>query len=394
LKGEDFMQRKVLAIILCVIIIGIVIIGFVMYYSSNQNTEVLNNNKNADNKEVKDVGNIEEDFEGDYFGGDTFAKVGDFVAYINRYDNNSLNIVDIKNRTHKKIETFQNGFEKIYFDGENIYGLMGHYMGKGIYKVNLQGNMTKIYDGECVQLLVKDDVIYFVRQEGFDEINQTPQGDLCKMNKDGQNIGTVIENVKNYFYIHNEKIYYIDWASRAIYRANIDGKDKTLLANGRCYITAVTDNFITYIDFADGEKHRILYFDGNVNHAIGRFGNDYISDNNYYIYTRKLIGNNNDIEDDFTMYKINDNEKTETEIWKNSDMTHLTHIYNGYAYFYGNGICKIKLNSKEATKEQTNLTSANFVGKYCYGTRWKDGELHEFVITNLDTLNEIKIPIK
>lgn len=385
------MKRKVLVILLCVVIIGIVIAGFVMYYNSSQNTKT---DMKAENKELKDVGNIEEDFEGDYFGGDTFAKVGNIVAYINRYDNNSLNVVDIKNKTHKKIETFQNGFEKIYFDGENIYGLMGHYMGKGIYKLNLHGDMTKIYDGECVQLLVKDDVIYFVRQEGFDEINQTPQGDLCKMNKDGQNIETVIENVKNYFYIHNERIYYIDWTSRAIYSATIDGKDKTLLAKGRCYITAVTDDFITYIDFADGEKHRILYLDGDVNHAIGRFGSDYIADDNYYVYTRKLTGNGNDIEDDYTMYKINEKEKAETKIWKSSDMAHLSHVYNGYAYFYGNGIYKINLNCEEAIKEQTNLTSANFVGKYCYGTRWKDGKIDEFVVTNLDTLNELKIEIK
>ena len=76
----------------------------------------------------------------------------------------------------------------MYFDGEYIYYMPHHYHGKGIYRVDLQGQAKQIYSGECVQLWIEDNSIYFTKQEGFDEINQTPQGDLCRMEKDGSNI--------------------------------------------------------------------------------------------------------------------------------------------------------------------------------------------------------------
>ena len=53
-----------------------------------------------------------------------------------------------------------------------------------------------------------DDEIYFIDQIGFDDMNQTPQGNLCIIDKDGQNKQTLIDIVKNYFKIQGDYIYY------------------------------------------------------------------------------------------------------------------------------------------------------------------------------------------
>ena len=146
---------------------------------------------------------------------------------------------------------------------------------------------TQIYNGASLRLWLTENEIYFIDQIGFDDINQTPQGNLCKMNKDGSNKEIIIENVKNTFYLVDNFIYYTDLNTRSIYRAKMDGTEKTEMAKGRTYLTSATNQYITYIDYNDGEKQRILYLDNHQNDAVGRFGNVFDSLYGTYFYTRK-----------------------------------------------------------------------------------------------------------
>ena len=105
-----------------------------------------------------------------------------------------------KNKQKSKIATLEIEINNMYFDGENIYCLPEYGKGQGIYKVDLQGNIQKIYNDITLQINLTEDSIYFVKQVGYDEINQNPQGSLCKMNKDGSNITEIASSIKNYFY--------------------------------------------------------------------------------------------------------------------------------------------------------------------------------------------------
>ena len=47
-----------------------------------------------------------------------------------------------------------------------------HYTGQGIYKIDLQGNVKQIYEGESLQLWLTEDKIYFVKQNGFSVVRE------------------------------------------------------------------------------------------------------------------------------------------------------------------------------------------------------------------------------
>ncbi len=325
--------------------------------------------------------------------GDRFAKVGNVIVYVNDFDN-AIWIFDIEQKTYKKLAVLEDGVQKIYFDGKNIFCMPSYYRGKGIYQIDLQGNVQKIYEGASLQLWLTEDNIYFIDQIGYDTINQTPQGNLCVMHKDGSHKQTIISNVKNYFSIHNNNIYYTDQSSRNLYKANIDGTEKVMLATGRTYITSVTDDFITYLDYSDGEKHRVFYFASNENHVLGRFGNIHSAEEGIYSYTRKLIGEDNQIENAYTLSKI-ENTGTETEIWRNEvPLEYLCYVYHEYAYFDGNNsIYRIHLTVDNPEKEQLEIRYPYFIGGSAYSFKSKEDCITELDICHLDSNQTEKIEI-
>lgn len=356
--------------------------------------EEENNSIQNANKDDLDSGEEISKEEKDYsmHNGDVFAKYGNIIVYYNDFDS-SIYALDIQNKNLKKLCNLEHGANKLYFDGENIYVLPYYYRGKGIYKIDLLGNINEIYSGASIQMWLTDDEIYFIDQIGFDDMNQTPQGNLCIIDKNGQNKQTLIENVKNYFKIQGDYIYYTDKDSRSIYKAKTDGSEKQELAKGRTYITSVTDKYLTYIDYEDGEKHRILYFDTNQNNAVGRFGNVNTSENGTYFFTRKITNKNN-IEDDYTLYKVDTNQNVENEIWKSKEpLEYLYYIYKDYAYFRGNnGNYRVNLNSENKEKESVN-TNQYFVNGKSYGFKTEEGNIKEILIYNLDNNTEENINI-
>lgn len=319
--------------------------------------------------------------------GGTFAKWGNIIIYYDDY-NYSLDIFNLETKEARRLCKTEVSINKLYFDGNYIYAVPSYYSSKkGTYKIDLLGNISKIYDTTLIQLWLTDEKIYFVDQIGFDEINQTPQGNLCVMNKDGSNKQVLIDNVKNYFTIYDNFIYYTDKATRNAYRSGMDGSGRIEIAKGRTYITSVTDKYLTYIDYSDGEKHRIVYFDGMENHSLGRFGNVNTSKNGTYFFTRKLIGEDNNIENEYTLYKVEADIKIEKEVWKNKEpLEHLLYIYNGYAYFRGNkSFYKVNLNNSSAQKENIDIGYSYFIDGKAYGFKSKNGNINELYIYDLET---------
>ena len=379
------MKRFKEFIIALVIIIIIVLIQLIIFKTG---TEVNTNESNSTNTLLEDVKiSVEQKLENEKTysmqTGSSFAKIGNIIIYNNSTDN--IFKYDCKEEKLDLLYTMEDGVNKLYFDGEYVYAMPNYYRGKGIYRIDLQGNAEKIYDGASIQLWLTADKIYFTDQVGYDRINGTPQGNLCIMNKDGSDKQTIIENVKNYFKIHNNTIYYTDLTSRSIYSANIDGANKKELAKGRTYISNVDDNCLTYIDFADNEAYRVIYLNTNENHKLGMFGNDVFSENGNYVFTRKGTDGNN-IETEFSLYKINPENNTEEIIWKaHGGFERLAYIDDEFAYFTS-GQSMYKVNLK--TGEETDFPKRYYyyLNGYGYTFTQEDGEITSLEVCNLKTM--------
>ena len=199
--------KKYKEIIISVIIIAIIVCGYsIKYVVDNKHSKNIENNEvlsQEENEEIVTIDNKdidEEEMRLCMQKGERFLKLRDIAIFANDYDE-CIYIFNLKNKNIKKLYKTENGIEKMYFDGEFVYILPYYYRGKGITKIDLKGNSSKIYEGSSIQMWLKDDKIYFVEQIGYDQINGTPQGNLSVMNKDGSDKKVLIENVKNYFYI-------------------------------------------------------------------------------------------------------------------------------------------------------------------------------------------------
>ena len=196
-------MRKLLGTIILVLITIAIIAGIYMKQDNIKTDK--NTNQTAiqatEQKEEKDSQKLlESEKKYSMTNGGRFAKVGDIAVYCD-FENNIYKF-NLKEKTGEKIYTPEDGLGYMYFDGENIYYMPYYYRGRGIYKLSLDGSAEKIYDGASLQLILTDEKIYFIKQIGYDDMNQKPQGDLCVMNKDGSGITTLISNVRNYFRIN------------------------------------------------------------------------------------------------------------------------------------------------------------------------------------------------
>ena len=360
-RKKKVQNKKILVIAIIILIIALVGLA----YGLNKTHQAENESEQEIDKKVEESNeeNIEENQETEetqkpqekeeikysMTKGNKFVKIDNTIAYIDSINGNNLYIFNIKENSAIQVNTPKELW-KIYFDGENIYGVPNHYSGKGIYKIDLQGKATQIYEGESAQLWLTEDKIYFVKQNGFDEINQTPQGDLCSMDKDGNNITTIIPNVKNYFNILGNKIYY-----------------------------------------TDGEKYHVVYLDDKTNHEVGRFGSCYVTENEGYILTRKLVDENNNIENEFSVFKIDSNNKEEKQMLKN-DMVlpYLAYVYQNKAYIEEQDVIRADL---ENGNIEENMPNGYYVDGYCYELRMTDNRINEIGIYNLETMEEQKIAL-
>ncbi len=369
---EDKKSNIILGIILAilmVIAIAIVVINpnkvETVNYATNQDennsekTAILNSNKVNNEKLEKEEKQISMQ------QGETFCKIGTTAVFYEE-ENKSIYTYNTDEKTTKKLAEVPNGAEKIYFDGENIYTIPSYYNGKGIYKIDLSGTVTKIYEGSSLQLWITDNKIYFVNQIGYDSINQNPQGTLCSMDKDGTNITNIAEKIKNYFVINNDKIYYTT-QNRKMYQINIDGTEQTELAQGRKFILTINDKYLTYIDYAEQEAKHILNLETKEDALVGYFGEVKTYAGNTYVNIRKRLDDGS-IDEKYTLFEIKE-DGTANEIGQYADFgTDLNYIINDKAYISnqndGTSTINLKDGDKQLAEEYNNCKY--YLGGYGY----------------------------
>lgn len=368
--------------ILMIIAISIVIINPTKTQTKKANLEKKEDNIIQDQEEnnIEQVTQQEEK-EASMQSGGEFCKIGNQIIFYEDTNKTIYRYSEDDNKTNK-IATLEDGANKIYFDGEYIYAIPYYYMGKGIYKIDLQGNVQKIYEGASLQLWITENEIYFVKQIGFDDLNQNPQGTICVMDKDGNNIVEVAQNIKNNFFIQNDKIYYTT-QDRKMYEINRDGTNPVNLLQGRKFVIDVNDEYLLYIDYGNQEEKHILNLETNEDSVIANFGILKKCQGRTYLNARKRLDDGS-IENEYTLFEIKKNG-TITEIGKISDFgTNIKYITNEKAYVYNQeeGIYTINLENNQKEDAENYDGCRFFLGGYGY--KIHDSDLEDIKIEKIE----------
>lgn len=246
--------------------------------------------------------------------GGTICKIDNQIVF---YEKQSKTIYSYINNLTTPIITLEENMEQIYFDGQYIYTFPEYHSGKGIYKIDLQGNIQKIYEDYASQIYLTEDKIYFVKQIGYDEFNKNPQGTICVMNKNGENVVELAQEIKNHFFINNEKIYYTT-QDRKLCVMNSDGSNIEVLEQGRKFVIGVSDKYLLYVDYSDKEAKHILNLETKEDAIIGYGGTNGMYQCKNYLMCRKTQ-DDGALETEFTVFEIR-NDGTVREITKVSDI--------------------------------------------------------------------------
>lgn len=370
-------------VLLMIVAIAIVIVNPNKIEKTPEMHEEIQENQ-IDNKNEININQINEQEERKVSmqDGGNFCKIGSqIIFYEDR--NKTIYLHDLNESKTSKLVTLQHDLNKMYFDGQNIYYIPSYYSAKGIYKIDLQGNIQKIYEGTSLQLLITENEIYFVKQIGYDDFNHNPQGNICKMDKDGQNVEELVQNIKNYFFLQNDKIYYTT-QDRKMYSINKDGSEQKELTQGRKFVIYVSDKYLIYIDYTSQEAEHILNLETNEDTVIGHFGQLRNYQGRTFVNARKRLDDGS-IEDDYTLFEIVEDGKIK-EITKVANFgADLRYIVNEKAYIYNQqeGICIVNLedNQKESVEDYNNCRY--FLGGYGY----------KIYDTNLEDINLQRIEL-
>ena len=372
---EDKKGNIILGIILAILMIVAIVIVIknpnkidTIIESNSTNKQEENNIENQINnvQEIDiDKMNTKEEKEASMQNGGVFCKIEDKIVFYEDI-NKTIYLYDLDENKTSKLAILEKGANKIYFDGDNVYYIPSYYKGKGIYKIDLQGNIQKIYEGSSLQLWLTEDKIYFVKQIGYDEINGNPQGTLCTMDKDGENIVEIAQNVKNDFFIQDEKIYYTT-QDRKMYVINKDGTNQEELVQGRKFVIATSPKYILYIDYASQEAKHIFNLETKEDSIIGYFGQLKKFQGKTYINARKRLDDGS-LETDYTLFEIKE-YGTVQEYGKFADFgTDLKYIINGKAYLYNQqeGTYTIKLEDSQKEADDNYKNCKYFLGGFGY----------------------------
>lgn len=238
--------------------------------------------------------------------GGRLVKYNDIIVYIGEATGHIF-MQDLKSQEITEIS--EDRPESLYFDGKWVfYSVKGDK--KGIYRLELDGTVKKISEDYSLQMCIYKDKLYYTRQIGYDPINWTPQGEFYRVDLDGQNKTKLLScNVKNYFKIHNDWIYYTRLDNRSLNKAKLDGTMETQLAKGRTLIQLVTDNNVYYTDYNNGEALHKVNLNNGKNETIGAWARVLKCDDKVYIQTR-LFNEDKIPEDNFSISMV-DEEKDE-----------------------------------------------------------------------------------
>ncbi len=365
-KRGNFILGIILAILMIIAIV-IVIVNPNKVEKTAKTTKNVQGEASTQGQFERNINQIndEEEKNASMNDGGKFCKVNNKIVFYEDA-NKSIYLYNLDDNKTNKIATVESSIDRLYFDGENIYYIPSYYMGKGIYKTDLQGNVKKIYEGSSLQLWISEEKIYFVKQIGYDQINGNPQGTLSVMDKDGNNIKELAENVKNYFYIQNNKIYYTT-QDRKMYVIDIDGSNKEELVQGRKFVINTADKYIVYIDYSSQEAKHIFNLDTKEDSIVGYFGEIKEFQGETYINVRIRLDDGS-LETDYTLFKIQEDGTVEN-LGKIANFgTDLKYIINGKAYLSNQqeGTYTIKLENGEKEGSDNYNKCRYFLGGYGY----------------------------
>lgn len=364
---EDRSGNILLAIILVILMVVAIVIVII---NPNKLEETVEPTQNIIEKEEKVVTNVnkqneQEEQQFSMEQGGTFCKVGNKITFYEEKDK-SIYLYNLENNEIKKLTTIDYIFNKMYFDGENVYILPDFHSSKGIYKLNLEGEINKIYEGSSLQLHITKNEIYFVNQIGYDQFNKNPQGTICVMKKDGSELKEIAQNAKNYFYVQNDKIYYTT-QDRKLNVVNKDGTNLENLEEGRKFVTFMSEKYLLYIDYANQEAEHILNIETKEDKIIGYYATTKQFQGKKYINIRKRLDDGS-IEQDYTLFELKEDGSI-TEIGKifNSEVE-LKYIANNKAYLYTNqeGIDVISLENAQLENSENYKDCDYFLGGFGY----------------------------
>lgn len=386
------MEEKKANVLLFIVLTILMIVAIVIVIINPNKTENITEIYSENIEEIKEdkqqsnedqyLTNKEEEQRNSMQIGGMFCKYGDKVVFYEE-SNETLYYYDFNNNVTNKIAKLTSGAYKIYFDGEYVYYIPYYYRGKGIYKTDLQGNVTNICKEASLQLWITENKIYFVKQIGFDDFNQNPQGTICVMDKDGNDIKEIAKNIKNNFYIQNNKIFYTT-QDRKMYQINIDGTNQKNITDGRKFVVELTDKYLIYIDYANQEAKHIYNLETNEDKIIGYFGEIKNYQGKIYLNVRKK-SEDGSIEEEFTLFEIIENANVK-EIGQIANFgTDIKYITNNVVYLYNQqeGIYTIGLNNKIKEKDEKYENCKFFIG----------GNAYKIDISDIDNIKVEKIEL-
>lgn len=362
--------------------------GTVNSHAEVKNGEISTDVQNGENAEdVQDVQNEEiapseytKDDEQSLTKGGRLAKYNDIIIYIGEATGHIF-MKDLKSQEIREISEHRP--DSLYFDGEWVfYSVKGDK--KGIYRLGLDSIALKISEDYSLQMCIYKDKLYYTKQIGHDPINGTPQGEFYRVDFDGQNKTKLLSsNVKNYFKIYNDWIYYTRLDNRSLNKAKLDGSMETQLAKGRTLIQLVTDNNVYYTDYSNnGEALHKLNLNNGKNETIGPWSRVLKEKDKVYIQTR-LFNKDKVPEDNFSISMV-DEEKDEvikllTLIDLGLDMC--IAVKGDWAYFGGTNTYRIKLKDTSCKKEiMCRGYMHSLYGEYGYYSYYGDGTISDFNI--------------
>ena len=386
------MEEKKANVLLFIVLTILMIVAIVIVIINPNKTENITEIYSENMEEIKEdkqqsnedqyLTNKEEEQRNSMQIGGMFCKYGDKVVFYEE-SNETLYYYDFNNNVTNKIAKLTSGAYKIYFDGEYVYYIPYYYRGKGIFKTDLQGNVTNICKEASLQLWITENKIYFVKQIGFDDFNQNPQGTICVMDKDGNDIKEIAKNIKNNFYIQNNKIFYTT-QDRKMYQINIDGTNQKNITDGRKFVVELTDKYLIYIDYANQEAKHIYNLETNEDKIIGYFGEIKNYQGKIYLNVRKK-SEDGSIEEEFTLFEIIENANVK-EIGQIANFgTDIKYITNNVVYLYNQqeGIYTIGLNNKIKEKDEKYENCKFFIG----------GNAYKIDISDIDNIKVEKIEL-
>lgn len=297
-KTNVKINRRVLFILICVIIVVLLITGIakiikllskekVVGNYANMGLAIENNGVIYYNKYEKGIVKIKSGKEYQITDETAFSMniVDDTIYYLTVSEMNTIDIKSVKTNgdSLKKIKTIYTNISKIYVNDGFIYYATNKDT-SGLVKINIEtGEEIKINSSNIQDFVLDKDVIYFtdnintlysITTSGFDlntlgnEIKKIQildkwiyfydetENALCKIKKDGSGKKVVSTFINNEMYnVTSKNIYYYDSVNREISKCDLKGKTSKAITEIKTPKTKINivNGVIYYLDESKDE---------------------------------------------------------------------------------------------------------------------------------------------